>query len=304
VTFVVLINGEPSDFFHSGRGLRQGCPLSPLLFILIMEGLSLALKRRQEEGLLTGIKVSRCIKILHLLFVDDVLIMTKDSIEEWKEINKVLTLFCSASDLQINAQKTTFLHFGVSQQVLDVLKSYYHYNFQDLSDRVQVSWIFLKMGRYKSDDWLWLLEKYEKRIRHWCNRWLSIGGRLVLIKVVLESQPVYWLALSNIPAMILQRIRQLIFGFLWTGCKKKKSFHLCNWNIIARPKLFGGWGLRNLLCFSRAMAANTLWRDLMHDGLWHRVLKSKYLPFVSVERWFCTVNTSLIKGSQSWSYIY
>jgi len=157
----------------------------------------------------------------------------------------------------------------------------------------------MKMCRYKTEDWHWLLEKYEKRIRHWCNRWLSIRGRLVLIKVVFESQPMYWLALSNIPSTILQRIRHLIFGFLWWGGKKKKSFHLCNWNYISRPKIFGGWELRNILCFSIEMVANTHWMALMHDGLWHWVLKSKYIPFVYVERWFRTVNTSMIKGSQS-----
>jgi hypothetical protein len=81
--FFVLVNGEPSPFFHSGRGLRQGFPLSPLLFILAMEGLSLLLKKIQSEGKLIGIKVSRVIKILHLLFVDDVLIMTNGSIQEW-----------------------------------------------------------------------------------------------------------------------------------------------------------------------------------------------------------------------------
>jgi len=80
--YAILINGEPSGFFNSGRGLRQGCPLSLLFFILLMEGLSLALKKSQEEGLLTGIKVSRLIKVLHLLFVDDILIMTKASLEE------------------------------------------------------------------------------------------------------------------------------------------------------------------------------------------------------------------------------
>jgi hypothetical protein len=79
-TYAILINGEPSGFFNSGRGLRQGCPLSPLLFILIMEGLSLTLKKSQEDGILTGIKVSRLIKVLHLLFVDDILIMTKASL--------------------------------------------------------------------------------------------------------------------------------------------------------------------------------------------------------------------------------
>ena len=82
-TFAILINGEPSDFFISGRGLRQGCPLSPLLLTLVMESVSLAVKNKQREGLLTGINVSRVVRILHLLFADDLLILNKASLSEW-----------------------------------------------------------------------------------------------------------------------------------------------------------------------------------------------------------------------------
>jgi len=153
-TIVVLINGEPSDFFHCERGLRQGYPLSPLLFSLVMEGLSLALKHKQDEGLLTGIKVSRYIHILHLLFAGDILIMTKASIYEWKEINIVLQLFCSATSLHINAHKTTLLHFGVNQHVLDGFKELFHFQFQDLEKGFMYFGYFLKMGRYKTEDWL------------------------------------------------------------------------------------------------------------------------------------------------------
>jgi hypothetical protein len=88
-SFVVLINGETSPFFQSERGLRQGCPLSPLLFILVMESISLLLKKGQSEGSLTGVKVSRIVKILHLIFVDDILIMTKASLEEWMVIKSI-----------------------------------------------------------------------------------------------------------------------------------------------------------------------------------------------------------------------
>jgi hypothetical protein len=92
-SFAVLINGEASMFFTSERGLCQGCPLSPLLFILVMESISLLLKKGQAEGKLTGVKVSRIIKVLHLIFVDDVLIMSKASLEEWQVIKTLLELF-------------------------------------------------------------------------------------------------------------------------------------------------------------------------------------------------------------------
>jgi hypothetical protein len=125
----ILINGESSSFFRSGRGLRQGFPLSPLLFIMAMEALSLLLKLGQAEGKITGIKVSRTIKILHLLFVDDVLIMTNDSLKEWIEIKEILSTFCCASGLSINWNKSTFHFANLQQQALDQLKGIFPHSF-------------------------------------------------------------------------------------------------------------------------------------------------------------------------------
>jgi mannosylglycoprotein endo-beta-mannosidase len=107
-SFVVLINGEATKFFQSKCGLRQGCPLSPFLFILVMEGLSIMLKKGQVEGTLTGIKVSRLIKILHFLFVDDVIIMTNSKMYEWTEINKIINILCKVSGMRVNIQKIEF----------------------------------------------------------------------------------------------------------------------------------------------------------------------------------------------------
>jgi len=134
------------------------------------------------------------------------------------------------------------------------------------------------------EDWHWLIAKFEKRINHWFNRWLSIGDFLVLIKAVLESQPIYWMALDHIPSSVLNRIHQVVFSFIWSGCKQKKSYHLCNWQLIARPKIHRGWGLRNIFSFCRALNANTSWMVLM-IGLFHCVIKDKYLPFGFVARW-------------------
>jgi len=78
---------------------------------------------------------------------------------------------------------------------------------------------------------------------------LTLGGQYVLVKVVLESLLVYWLALAHIPLSVLKNICQMVFSFLWSGNKKIQSYHLCNWETFLRAKFYGGWGFRNIFLF-------------------------------------------------------
>jgi len=81
IPFSVLVNGSASPFFISTRGLRQGCPLSPLLFLLIMEGLSQIIIEDHRRGRLNGINITDDCTITHLLFVDEVLVFLNGSIQ-------------------------------------------------------------------------------------------------------------------------------------------------------------------------------------------------------------------------------
>jgi len=100
----------------------------------------------------------------------------------------------------------------------------------------------------------------KKKIANWSHRWLSLGGRATLVKVVLESILVYWLSFAKIPKIILNIIRRKIFSFLWIEKKIKEGIHLISWNKIAKPKKMGGWGLKNIFTFGKALAAKILWR--------------------------------------------
>ena len=81
--FSILVNGNPTPFFSASKGLRQGCSMSPLLFLLIAEGFSRMIKELAEHGDIVGIEVAARIFITHLLFVDDILLFGGGSPGEW-----------------------------------------------------------------------------------------------------------------------------------------------------------------------------------------------------------------------------
>jgi len=97
----------------------------------------------------------------------------------------------------------------------------------------------LKSNDYRASDWLWLVKKIEKQIGNWVFCWLSLGGRLVLLKYVLQNISVYWLSLVKVLQKILHKIRQVMFHFLWLGAKEKNEFHMVNWEQIYQPKELG-----------------------------------------------------------------
>jgi hypothetical protein len=264
-----------------------------------MEALSLLLKSGQAEGKISGIKVSRTIKVLHLLFFDDVLIMKNDSIQEWKEINEILKIFCSAMSLSINWEKSSFHFANLHQQYLDQLKGIFPYSFSHLSFGLKYLGYFLKADSYKLADWNWLLAKIEKNIGHWCTRWISLGGWYTLIKSVLEGQPVYWMALAAIPAAVLTKLRKLFFNFLWSGCSDHSRQHLYNWQDLAKPKQKGGWGFQNIF-FSAKLLLPVPSGVLTLPGIWHSIIKDKYLSHHSINSWLHLETAS----SRSTSFIW
>ena len=99
VNFAILINGSPSHFFIASRGIRKGSPLSPLLFILVIEGLNLLLNDARLKGRIRGIQISANVTLTHLLFVDDVILFGFVTIDEWRDFDILLDTFSVASGM-------------------------------------------------------------------------------------------------------------------------------------------------------------------------------------------------------------
>ena len=110
VRFSVLVNGSPEGFFRCSRGLRQGDPLSSLLFLLIMEVLSRLLKKTEECNLIWGFHVGDVnvvgVRISHLLFADDTILFCDASREQLLSIRLVLSCFQTFTRLKVNIGKS------------------------------------------------------------------------------------------------------------------------------------------------------------------------------------------------------
>ena len=105
VSFSVLINGVASSFFRSGRGLRQGCPLAPLLFLVVAEGLSRAIIAAKKLGIYRGISSGNNISLTHVLFVDDIVMITDGSAQSLSNLYEILMDFTKATRMITNEDK-------------------------------------------------------------------------------------------------------------------------------------------------------------------------------------------------------
>ena len=109
VSFLILINGEPKGAITLSRGLRQGDPLSPYLFLLCGEGFSAMLKKKEREGLIKGVAVARhAPRVSHLFFADDSVIFCRATKEECMQVAKVLEVYEEESGQKLNREKTWF----------------------------------------------------------------------------------------------------------------------------------------------------------------------------------------------------
>lgn len=146
---------------------------------------------------------------------------------------------------------------------------------------------------------MWLYYRVEKRISDQNYKWLSLGDHLTLIKSVLESMPMYQMMLTKVPKGILHKIRQKVFSFLWIGKHIKENIHMASWESLSLPKLKGGWGLRNLVLFGKALYLKILWHGLFGVGLQRDVVHAKYLINRSLLEWLRKL-IKLVKGSMHW----
>ena len=188
-SFSISVNGELAGFFASKRGLRQGDPLSPFLFIIAMEAFSRSLSvaaHRQEFQFHPKCKE---INLTHLCFADDIFLFAGGTKSSVQVIMDELNRFENFSGLQVNKQKSAIFMAGVNDEVKNDLLNTTGFNLGSFP--MKYLGVPLISTRLSHCDCQPLLEKIMARIQSWTSRSLSYAGRLQLIASVLYSIQMY-----------------------------------------------------------------------------------------------------------------
>jgi len=152
VSFVVLINGSVSPFFLAGRGLRQGCLLSPLLFLLVAEGLSRFILLAKADGSFRGIPISPVLYITHLFFVDEILLFCDGSRQDIDKLYEGLNLLQTVAGMLVNVEKSTISCSNLSEQETQRILFRLPYRILELDEGLKYLGFFLKPNYYLKAD--------------------------------------------------------------------------------------------------------------------------------------------------------
>jgi hypothetical protein len=187
VSFSILLNGSPTNKFFPKRGLRQGDPLSPYLFIICADVLSNLLIKAQNDKKIKGVKIAQgAPEITHLLFADDSLMFCRANKEEITYIKNIISDYQRASGQLVNINKSEIMF---SKHVKDEAKRSIH----QILPMKQVEFFsrYLGMptviGRSKNQTFQFIQDKVWKKLKGWKEKHLSFAGRAALIRAVAQA---------------------------------------------------------------------------------------------------------------------
>ncbi|KAJ9542514.1 hypothetical protein OSB04_029020 [Centaurea solstitialis] len=294
-SFSIALNGETFGFFKGARGLRQGDPISPYLFTLVMEGFSMILKQCIAEAMSFSFHQG-CEKmnITHLCFADDLFVFTGGNLASVDVLKRALEIFKVKSGLEPNLAKSEIFFCNVTPDVKAAIL--HSLPLQPGTFPIRYLGVPLSPTCLQVSDFSPLIDKVRGRIHNWKSKFLSFGGRKQLIQSVLHSMQLYWMMVFLIPSSVTHELEKMFRDFLWAQGDDARGKCKVAWEKVCTPISCGGLGFKRLALWNRALLTKHIWEILSHrNSLWINFL------------WrYCIMNGSFwsIRSQPHWSWCF
>ena len=261
----IMNNNWQSIYFPLKRGLRQGCPVSALLFLLVIEILAIDLKQNQDiNGIDIGIDITSELKISQ--FADDTTLFTANETSLRRALTRI-KIFSGEAGPSLNISKTKGFGFGTF----------------DFNQFKSIDWTceFVKtLGVYFSKNmndayektWRDKIEQIENHLKQWRCRNLTYFGKVTVLKSLVLSNITYVMSVFPTIESVNKKINQLIFNFLWNGRDRVKRK-----TVIGHTES-GGINMPDFVLQSKALKAVWLQRLLEEDQSDKYLARWKIIP--------------------------
>ncbi|XP_048608259.1 uncharacterized protein LOC125584206 [Brassica napus] len=225
--------------------MRQGDPLSPILFVMMMNVLSLMLNKAAVEGVFDYHQDCKEMQLTHLCFADDLLIFLDGSEKSLEGVLQILADFELISGLSVNIAKTSLFSSGVPDDIIQRFQA--RFGLSQASLPIRYLGLPLSSKKLSLKYYDPLLLQIKKKVESWTSRTLSMAGRLTLISSVIAGITRFWMSAFLLPKCVMKKINSLCSSFLWHGTIGISTGAKVSWEELSIPKTEGGLGLRNIM---------------------------------------------------------
>jgi hypothetical protein len=272
----ILVNGSLTKEFNIHRGLKQGDPLAPFLFLLVAEEFGDIMRKAMEINLFKGFSVGRDGMIIsHLQYADDTLCLGEVTVQNIWTIKSILRGFHMASGLKVNFWKSSLMGVNVSEEFMELACDFLNCR----RGQIPFKYLGLPVGANpkRISTWEPLIEYLKKRLTSWGKKHISLSGRIVMINSVLNSIPIFFMSFLKMPVQVYKRVIRIQRELLWGGVKGGRKVNWISWKTVCREKKDGGLGVRDIRIVNVSLLAKWRWRLLQSEpALWKEVIVVKY----------------------------
>jgi len=263
----VSINGKSHGYFNATRGVRQGDPLSPLLFCLAEDVLSRSISKLVEDGKLQQIKGTRNTAVpSHSLYVDDLMIYCNGRSSGLQALKELFDKYALNSGQVINTTKSTL--FSDSIPTARMAQIFNLLNFKIGSIPFNYLGVPIFNGKPKVCHLQSIIDKIKLKLSNWKASLLSMAGRVQLVRSVVQSMLSYNISIYSWHVSLLKDLEKSIRNFVWSGDKDMRKLVTVSWKKVCRPLKQGGLNLRSLISLNNATNLKMCWNMLHSQAAW------------------------------------